>query len=565
MTMAKSKSHSRAKRPAKRDETEFSFSRRLKKLRGEIAKLAGQLEEGGWDRHKGGDGAKLVYDEWKNLIDDLQKVHARTEQQLFAISSILVGIDLEGRVTHWNRVAEATFAIPVADVLYRNLYRCGLKWDAALIRKGVDQCKELKKAVRLNDIHYTMPNGWEGLVGFTVNPTRDEQGVLSGFLLIGADVTERRMAEHAVEKYTHDLESAKNRIEQEQAKDAAILASIGEALIGTDSQGRITVVNEEAEGMFGWRAKNVVGRRAVDMIFLEDENGKEIPAAQRPVSVVLSTGRKVTLTAHAVLADKSRLPLVITASPVSLNGRMSGTIVIARDITKEKETDKLKTEFISTVSHELRTPLTVIKEGVSLILEEIVGPTTQDQRKFLTITLENIDRLKRIIDDVLDMSKLEAGRYQVRKETVNVVQLAQKVATAFYPQIDKAGLKLKTRYQRGSILARADKDKVVQILTNLVGNALKFTKKGYIEIAVSEKDGGVECSVADTGRGIYQKDLRKVFDKFQQCGRVIGPGGQGTGLGLSIAKGFVELHNGKIWVRSRFNKGSKFTFRLPKS
>ena len=194
-----------------------------------------------------------------------------------------------------------------------------------------------------------------------------------------------------------------------------------------------------------------------------------------------------------------------------------------------------------------------------------MGPTNPNQKKFLSMTLENIDRLKRIIDDVLDMSKIEAGKFELNKQEVNIVELVQQVGNSFYSQIEKAGLKLKTRYQMNVILANIDKDKIFQVMTNLIGNALKYTKKGQIEISVSEKNGYVECAVSDTGRGIYQKDLRKVFDKFQQCGRVVGPGRQGTGLGLSIAKGFVDLHQGKMWVKSKLNKGSKFTFSLPKS
>jgi PAS domain S-box-containing protein len=486
------------------------------------------------------------------------------QERLLAIHSVIISVDLAGRVTHWNRLAESTFGVPADRALGASLFACGVRWEARVLRDGLDRCRITRRPLRLHDVRYRLKDGREGLVGFTASPLRDGGRALSGFLLVGAEVSERRRAEEEVRRYTRDLEAAKTRIEQEKAKDAAILASIGEAVIGTDSAGRITVMNEEAETVFGRKAAELVGKRIHEAIRLEDENGDEIPPAARPVAAVLAGSRKVSATAYCVLKDKSRLPCVITASPVMLGGRMIGTIMIARDVTKEREADKMKSEFISTVSHELRTPLTVIKEGVSIVLEGIAGPVEDEQRRFLSITLENIDRLKRIIDDVLDMSKIEAGKFKLRKEPVNLVELVQKVANTFYPQAAKAGLELKTRFERTNIWVRADRDKVFQVFANLVGNALKFTRRGRIEIAIAEREREVECAVTDTGRGIAQKDIRKVFEKFQQCGRVIGPGVQGTGLGLAIAKGFVELHEGRIWVRSKINKGSRFVFTLPR-
>lgn len=537
----------------------------LKSLGSQITKISRALSQRELSKRVGDGGVRLVYEEWRKVVGEFQKVYVQTEQCLFAIHSVLIGLSLDGRITYWNRTAETLFGVGAQRVLNQSLFRCGVRWDAGIIRRGIEYCRASRKPLRLEDIRYSLSTGRKGIVGFTVNPTRNEQGNLSGFLLIGADVTEHRLIEDQVRKKTSDLENAKNRIEREKAKDAAILASIGEALVGTDSSGRITVLNEEAENMFGWRLKHVAGKRIADLLRLEDEGEREIRRENRPVSSVLSTGKKVFTTAYCVLRDKSRLPCAITASPVNFGGKMIGVIMIARDISKEKEADKMKNEFISTVSHELRTPLTVIKEGVSLILEDVVGTTSVEQKKFLSMTLENIDRLKRIIDDVLDMSKIEAGKFQLKKENVNLAELIQKVSTAFYPQTERAGLKLKTRCQKNVIPVFADQDKVFQIVTNLVSNALKYTKKGYIEITACERDTHAECSVVDTGKGIYQKDLRKVFDKFQQCGRLVGPGVQGTGLGLAIAKGFVDLHGGKIWVKSRLNKGSKFTFTLPKN
>ena len=235
--------------------------------------------------------------------------------------------------------------------------------------------------------------------------------------------------------------------------------------------------------------------------------------------------------------------------------------------TKIREVEKLnqvKSDFISTVSHELRTPLTIIREGVSQVLDGILGDTTAEQREFLSICLVDIDRLERIIKDLLDISKVEAGKIQLKKGLIDIISIAKGTVASFESKAKEKGLELKASYSEEKIYVYVDADKITQAFTNLVGNALKFTEKGGIEISVEEKGNNVECAVADTGKGISSGNLSRVFEKFQQFGRPAGGGEKGTGLGLSITKGIVELHNGKIWVESEINKGTKFFFALPK-
>ena len=229
-----------------------------------------------------------------------------------------------------------------------------------------------------------------------------------------------------------------------------------------------------------------------------------------------------------------------------------------------KKLDDLKSEFINTVSHELRTPLTTIREVVSQILEGILGPTTPDQKEFLAICLQDVDRLKRIIDNLLDISKLEAGKVELKREEIDIVALAKGVMAIFSPKAVSLNLEFKGDFSSEKAIAYADKDNIIQVFTNLIGNAFKFCEKGYIQIGVADKPEHVECCVYDTGKGMSEEDLPKVFGKFQQFNRADGPGEKGTGLGLSISKNIVELHNGKIWVESQLNAWTRFIFTLPK-
>ncbi len=226
--------------------------------------------------------------------------------------------------------------------------------------------------------------------------------------------------------------------------------------------------------------------------------------------------------------------------------------------------DKLKSDFISTVSHELRTPLSITKEGISLVLDEIPGKINDKQREVLFTSRNHIDRLARIIGNLLDISKIEAGQVGIKKEPIDMALLIKQVATFFKIKVQEKGLELKTLVPKEGVPTNADADKVTQVLTNLVSNAIKFTEKGSITIEAEESEYEVKCSVIDTGIGISKENMPKVFYKFQQFSRVPGAGEKGTGLGLSIAKGIIDAHNGKIWVESVPGKGSRFTFTLPK-
>jgi len=229
-----------------------------------------------------------------------------------------------------------------------------------------------------------------------------------------------------------------------------------------------------------------------------------------------------------------------------------------------QELDRLKSDFISTVSHELRTPLSITKEGISLMLDGIPGAINEKQKKILATAMDSIDRLSRMIGELLDTSKIESGKMELNRELADIVTLIKQVVMSFESKAKEKGLMLKTVSATNRIDIYIDPDKITQVFTNLIANSIKFTEKGCIEIFVQDKKNEVLCRVSDTGQGISKEDLPKVFSKFEQFGRVVGPGEKGTGLGLSITKGIIEAHKGQIWIESEVGKGAKFTFTLPK-
>lgn len=229
-----------------------------------------------------------------------------------------------------------------------------------------------------------------------------------------------------------------------------------------------------------------------------------------------------------------------------------------------KKIDELKSDFIATVSHELRTPLSITKEGICLVLDKIPGEINTKQQQILTTAKANIDRLANIINELLDISRIEQGKMVLYKKRVNVSALIREAASAFEKRFEEKRIYVKVKLPKQDISILADADKLMQILTHLLKNALRFTQKGFVEISLKMRKNVIACYVQDTGVGIQKDDLPKIFTKFQQFGRQVGPGEQGTGLGLSIVKRLVELHGGTIRVESEYGKGSRFTFTLPK-
>ncbi len=237
------------------------------------------------------------------------------------------------------------------------------------------------------------------------------------------------------------------------------------------------------------------------------------------------------------------------------------TLITLNDITDRKNLEKQKEDFLNTVSHDLRTPLTSIKESLSLISSGSAGSVSGEQKEFLSLALKNIDRLKRMIDSLLVMARLQAGQLTLNKECIDIELLVDEVLATFAPLAANAGIILKKSSPDISLMTLGDSDKIVEVLNNLISNSLKFTQKGYVEVSLQDRDCLVECSVYDTGFGMSSDQLSQVFNKFQQFNR---NNQKGIGLGLAISKGIIEAHNGTIKAESKEHEWTRFTFTLPK-
>ena len=364
--------------------------------------------------------------------------------------------------------------------------------------------------------------------------------------------------------YVVEVKRAERALAKAQEDTEVLLSSIPSILIGLNAEGKISYWNGNAEKAFQVRATD-----ALNQSLEECDIRWELARIKEGIQTCRAKDALVRVDdVPYICADGAQGFLGFTVIPIKGNLRdRFGFLLFGVDITERKNLEQMKDEFVSTVSHELRTPLTVIREGVSQVLEGILGETTENQKLFLSVSLQAIDRLARIINDLLDISKIEAHKIELKLNLIDLCGIVQHLAapaTPFQLRAQEKNLILQTHLPEKRAVLYADRDKLIQIFTNLIGNAMKFTENGSIEITVMDHEDSVECRISDTGKGIAPEDLPRVFTKFMQFSRTHGPGDKGTGLGLAISKALVELHHGKISVESVQGRGTTFFFSLPK-
>lgn len=354
-----------------------------------------------------------------------------------------------------------------------------------------------------------------------------------------------------------ELDTSFKEMGEEKKQTEEVVHSMAEGVIMVNKKGEIMLMNPAAEKLLGVKKEDKIGKSVLSD--LKEE--QLVSMVQQPVDgakskeiVVQSQNdqvKKVLLASNAVIESE--------------DGKTVGFVSVLSDVTKQKELETLKNEFLASVSHDLRTPLTCIRGALQLLADPTMDPLTPNQEKHVGTALRNIDRLSRLVNDLLDLSKLEAKKFTMRPVLFRAEDLARVLAHEFEAWSKSKGVSIHVEAETG-LEVEADQDRIGQVLTNLVGNGLKFTPQGgsVTVIAKRSADGQkIEMGVRDTGPGIAQEDFNKLFEKFSRIESKTMQGISGTGLGLTIAKEIVELHGGRIWVESEEGKGSYFAFEIP--
>ena len=391
----------------------------------------------------------------------------------------------------------------------------------------------------------------------------DEGGSVVAYVGIARDITQRKAMEQQLRQNLAEIQSARELAQAQATRLTALLDSVGEAIIMVDTLGICVVANHQAGGMLGLLPEQIVGKSvhelhalALRSLGVSAFQWQPAPDGGPPIEPETN-----------VIETREQRPRVFHefAAPVTdTEGHVLGRIYVYRDITKETELDRMKTEFIATVTHELRTPMTSIKGALGLVLGGAAGDLPPEARELLTIARNNTDRLIRLINDILDISRIEAGKMEIRRAPLSPADVVRRAVEEMNAFARQRNITLTTDVPEGLARVMADADRLHQVLDNLISNAIKFSPQGSeVLIRARETGDGVRFDVIDRGPGIPADQTGLIFERFYRVDNAASRKTGGTGLGLTICKAIVEEHGGQIWVESALGEGSTFSFTIP--
>lgn len=408
-----------------------------------------------------------------------------------------------------------------------------------------------------------------------------------GILAILTDISPQRLAQREIRDLTEREQAAKAQ-SQADRRFRELLEAAPDAIIEVDHEGRIVLMNRVTEETFGYTRHELLGQ-CVDVLLPDQLRGSH--AGHRaefeadPVTRPMGMGRVL----HGRRKDGSSVPVEISLSPVKSKEGFRATAII-RDVTERaliedrlrvlreeytrelelrhgeiERANRMKSEFMANMSHELRTPLHTVIGFSELLAEQVKGPLNTDQKRFVNHIHKDAQHLLALINEILDLSKIEAGKLLLNREVLELGCVINDALSSFRPGFASKSIEVSVHIS-GPVHVEGDQIRTRQILVNLLSNALKFTAAGgrvCVDADLEPVDGFVRISVSDTGIGIPPAQHEAIFDKFHQIEPAMSGIREGTGLGLAITKRLVQAHGGRIWLESEPGRGSRFTFTLP--
>ncbi|SKC69328.1 ATP-binding protein [Maledivibacter halophilus] len=351
------------------------------------------------------------------------------------------------------------------------------------------------------------------------------------------------------------------KLKGEKQKAEAIVESIGDGIIVTNEEHKLLLVNRAAEKVLNIREKDVLSKHFLEVIKREDIFEMIDKVKNRKDTHEYKKYRDVT-----IKDENETKHYRINVKPIiTRDGENIGVVTLMQNITKLKEVDQIKSEFVSTVSHEFRTPLTSISMGVGLLLDQIPGNINEDQRELIEAIKEDSERLKNLVTELLDLSRIESGKIQMDIIPHDIKDIVNSAVKPFKMQAEERNTSIDIDVKENMAKVKADYNKISWVLTNLIGNALRYVPRdgtGKIQIKAKQTVNKMLISVVDNGKGIPEEYQQKIFEKFIQVRDKNGETNGSTGLGLAISKEIVNAHGGEIWVQSKLGEGSTFYFTL---
>jgi PAS domain S-box-containing protein len=461
-------------------------------------------------------------------------------------------LDPKGFVVSWNEGAERIKGYKASEIIGKH-FSCFYPPEALAAGKPAAELVQAATAGKCEDegwrIRQDKSRFWADVL---ITPLRDEKGDLCGFSKITRDISVRKAEEQ--------------HLAQMEGRYRGLLEAAPDAMVVVNQTGEIVLLNVQAEKQFGYPRDELIGQKLTNIIpigFAERLIADDLRSAEEPLAQQIGTGIELT----ALRKDGSEFPIEIMLSPLKSDEGILVTAAI-RDISvRNRQTarvKRLKDEFIATVSHELRTPLTSIAGALAVLNTDRTGKLPETASRFITIAYNNSQRLVRLINDILDIEKIESGKVNLVRETVDVRSVLEQAMEDTRAYAKSYGVRIRIASSTTLCELQSDADWLVQIVTNLLSNAIKFSPQGgEVEIAVEKRNSATRISVRDHGCGIPEDFKHEIFEKFAQADSSDTRQKGGTGLGLSIVKQMVSRLGGEVGFDDAPGGGSNFYVDFP--
>ncbi|MCD5396470.1 MAG: ATP-binding protein [Candidatus Pacebacteria bacterium] len=429
-------------------------------------------------------------------------------------------------------------------------------------------------ALQERELTLIKKNKEKRLVDVSIAPRRDAQGNLTGFFVGIIDITQfkelQRKMEERIKERTKDLEksrkallniledteAARRKAEEEKKKTEAIIMNFVDGILVFNLEKELELINPKAEEFLQVKKEKVLGKsiEALNKI-----------TKLKPLIKLL--GKEFKEIFREEISPRKNFYLEVTTKFATYQKKKISFLVILHDISREKAIEEMKSQFVSISAHQLRTPLSIIKWSLGMLLAGDVGGLTKEQKEFLEKTYQTNERMIKLVNDLLNVARIEEGRFVYKPKVVEFDQLTKKIFDSLKDLAKKKNLsyELEIKKSKKPKIVKVDVEKITLVIKNLIENAINYTTKegGRIKVTVERKNNEVLFSVKDTGVGIPKDQQERIFSRFFRGANVVKMETEGTGLGLFISKNIVEAHGGKIWFKSKENKGTTFFFTLP--
>jgi len=351
-----------------------------------------------------------------------------------------------------------------------------------------------------------------------------------------------------------DVEEARGKAEEEKNKTLTIINNFTEGLLLFDPENKLSLINPQAEVFFEVKSRDIIGRPVLEL--------STFPTIEPLVRLV---GGEIKGVFRKELPITEKLTLEVSTVPMMRKEEKLGTLVILHDVTREKIIERMKTEFVSLAAHQLRTPLSAIKWALRMVLDGDLGPITEEQRDFMEKTYSSNERIITLINDLLNVTRIEEGRYLYRPILTDIESVVQFVIDSYKEEIEKRKIKFEFKKPEKKLpKVMLDVEKMRIAIQNLLDNAIRYTQLGgRVTASLKYVKKEIEFSIKDTGIGIPKDQQERAFTKFFRGANALRMETEGSGLGLFITKNIIEAHGGKIWFESEEGKGTTFYFTIP--